>query len=186
MLQASAEHEYLETLQQSLTEHMEDPHWQQRHANLPNQWDRAGVALQLMQEGMALEGAMQTLEDQMRVRPLTPRPPAAADSCRPVFLESRTWTSVLLFRNTLEIKNSSYAAILDLYIGADLHVVQQHKSVKLLVMLLCLCVRSECVQASLKQLHDFFRLCDESVHQQGMLSGRTLLVLTDGLIDRHQ
>ena len=73
LLQASAEHEFLKTHQLSLTQHMEDPYWTQRRAELPTHWERAGVSVQLMQEGMNLERAMQVLEDQMRVRHIPSR-----------------------------------------------------------------------------------------------------------------
>ncbi|DBB14896.1 TPA: hypothetical protein ACH3X3_004497 [Trebouxia sp. C0006] len=64
--QASAEHDYLEAQQKSLTEHVEDPYWAERRAQLSNQWARAGVSLQLMQEGVRIEDAMRTLQDQLR------------------------------------------------------------------------------------------------------------------------
>ncbi len=70
ILQASAEHDYLEAQQKSLTEHVEDPYWAERRAQLSNQWARAGVSLQLMQEGVRIEDAMRTLQDQLRVYPL--------------------------------------------------------------------------------------------------------------------
>ena len=70
ILQASAEHDYLEAQQKSLTEHVEDPYWAERRAQLSNQWDRAGVSLQFMQEGVRIEDAMRTLQDQLRVRPI--------------------------------------------------------------------------------------------------------------------
>lgn len=64
--QASAEHDYLEAQQKSLTEHLEDPYWTERRAQLSNKWARAGVSLQLMHEGVRIEDAMHTLQDQMR------------------------------------------------------------------------------------------------------------------------
>ena len=67
VLQASAEHDYLEAQQKSLTEHLEDPYWTGRRAQLSNKWARAGVSLQLMHEGVRIEDAMHTLQDQMRV-----------------------------------------------------------------------------------------------------------------------
>ncbi len=70
ILQASVEHDYLEAQQKSLTEHVEDPYWAERRAQLSNQWARAGVSLQLMQEGVRIEDAMRTLQDQLRVRPI--------------------------------------------------------------------------------------------------------------------